>query len=406
MAGGNLFQGQDARSTLSSYLDNIEKEIRKKGSKYVLGVDHDEWLEYFKDTYEIYPLELLETEIRVDYKGRQGRIHRGQAQPPRYVFEISIPFKGHGFLFHLKPSTYSLYTRYGMVLCENFDGVLQHTVELPSEDTTQFHREKDEFLSFVRNNIPNVNRDVFWFNQQVEPKFKSVVQSIVSQNRKEMDFLKELNISIDKETTEVFQVPRLKQKIIKEPIIQKSAISGQVVTIPTVSIEFYEDVCKTISSVFKSVEKKPSIYRPKDEEAFRDYVLPVLETRYEGTTATGETFNMEGKTDILLRYKDGTNLFIAECKIWHGSKLAVEAIDQLFDRYLSWRDSKVALIFFVKEKKFTEIVRKVDEVVKTHKYFVSFNRQIDESSFEYTMHFPGDAEKTVTMRCMNFTFPD
>ena len=63
------------------------------------------------------------------------------------------------------------------------------------------------------------------------------------------------------------------------------------------------------------MERKPSLYEGKDEEGLRDVFVAMLETRFEGITATGETFNHCGKTDILLKYaEDGTNLFIAECK--------------------------------------------------------------------------------------------
>lgn len=109
--------------------------------------------------------------------------------------------------------------------------------------------------------------------------------------------------------------------------------------------KMYDDVLTIIYQVGKSWEKKPSVYQGKDEESLRDLLLTFLETRYEGTTATGETFNKNGKTDILLKYVDGTNLFIGECKFWHGASEFSKAINQLFDRYLTWRDSKVALIF-------------------------------------------------------------
>ena len=48
------------------------------------------------------------------------------------------------------------------------------------------------------------------------------------------------------------------------------------------------------------MEKKPALYKGKDEEGLRDQFIFVLETRYLSTTATGETFNRSGKTDILL----------------------------------------------------------------------------------------------------------
>jgi hypothetical protein len=42
----------------------------------------------------------------------------------------------------------------------------------------------------------------------------------------------------------------------------------------------------------------------------------------------GETFNFEGKTDILIRV-EALNVFIAECKLWKGEKQFLATIDQL-----------------------------------------------------------------------------
>lgn len=49
--------------------------------------------------------------------------------------------------------------------------------------------------------------------------------------------------------------------------------------------------------------------------------------------------------------------FVAECKMWTGSKAMGEAIKQL-DSYLTWRDCKTALIYFVRKKDFLQIIEK------------------------------------------------
>jgi hypothetical protein len=58
--------------------------------------------------------------------------------------------------------------------------------------------------------------------------------------------------------------------------------------------------------------------------------------------ATGETFNFQGKTDILIRV-EAKNVYIAECKFWKGEKTLLATLDQLLS-YLSWRDTKAALL--------------------------------------------------------------
>ncbi len=169
--------------------------------------------------------------------------------------------------------------------------------------------------------------------------------------------------------------------------------------------QMYEDVLKVLFQVGHSMERKPSLYRGKDEEALRDQFLMFIETRYEATTGTGETFNKSGKTDILLKYQDGTNLFVAECKFWTGEKDFQGAIDQLFDLYLTWRDSKAALLLFVKNKGFSSVVQKVRDEAKNHPYFVRPLPPREETSLAFEFHIPNDKQRLVRFAILLFAFP-
>ena len=102
--------------------------------------------------------------------------------------------------------------------------------------------------------------------------------------------------------------------------------------------------------------------------------------------------------------KDGSNLFIAECKIWHGQKQFLEAITQLFDRYLTWRDSKVALIFFVSNNDFTNVIKTARVEIAKHSYFLSECGERGESSFSYIFHLPNDKERKVYVELILFHF--
>jgi hypothetical protein len=88
-----------------------------------------------------------------------------------------------------------------------------------------------------------------------------------------------------------------------------------------------------------------------------------LNGQYEGK-ATGETFNGEGKTDVLIRHEGG-NIFIAECKFWRGEKAFLETIDQVLS-YLSWRDTKAALSISNKNRDFSSVLAKIKQVAPTH----------------------------------------
>ena len=97
------------------------------------------------------------------------------------------------------------------------------------------------------------------------------------------------------------------------------------------------------------------------------HFLLFLNGHFQGK-ATGETFNYEGKTDILIREND-KNVFIAECKFWHGEKVFNETIDQLLG-YTSWRDTKTAILIFNKNKDFTSVLKTIDAIAKRHPNFV------------------------------------
>ena len=109
----------------------------------------------------------------------------------------------------------------------------------------------------------------------------------------------------------------------------------------TFPVPEYSKILACIHSIGKMFERLPSTYAGKDEEALRDHILVSLQSIVSGS-ATGETFNKRGKTDILVRSVD-KNEFVGECKFWHGQAGFLETISQLLN-YLSWRDNKTAVI--------------------------------------------------------------
>jgi hypothetical protein len=115
-----------------------------------------------------------------------------------------------------------------------------------------------------------------------------------------------------------------------------------------------------------------------------------LNTHYEGR-AHAEAFNVQGKTDILIRH-EGRNLFICECKFWNGSEGFSGTIDQLF-RYTGWRDTKLAVVMFVREKGLTAILKKARTTLEAHQQFVAWKTAAEETELRATMHWPGDDDR-------------
>ena len=130
------------------------------------------------------------------------------------------------------------------------------------------------------------------------------------------------------------------------------------------SDENYEEILKAIKNTAMTWERTPNSYRYMGEEALRDALLASLNGLFPGR-ANGETFRKNGKTDISIENEERT-AFVAECKMWTGERTVPKALAQL-DSYLTWRDRKTALIYFVNRQDFLAIADKMQRVMNEQK---------------------------------------
>jgi hypothetical protein len=127
-----------------------------------------------------------------------------------------------------------------------------------------------------------------------------------------------------------------------------------------------------------------------------------LEPRFE-YSSTGETFNKSGKTDILVRHQK-SNIFVAECKFWGGAKKHFETIDQILS-YLTWRDSKTAIVYFMDTKEMAAPLKAIEESTSQHPCFVKFNCKKHDSWFDYTFHLTADKGVLLRLSILCFHLP-
>lgn len=167
---------------------------------------------------------------------------------------------------------------------------------------------------------------------------------------------------------------REQTKYIPEPVLEEG---------------IYQDVLETIRAWARTMERVPGTAGKLDEEELRDLLLGTLNAYWAGA-AGGELFNGAGKTDILIREGD-RNAFIGECKVWTGPKAVGAAIDQLLS-YLVWRDSKAALIFFIRTENSTATIDKLTEAVMAHPRYV-LTKKADRAGAVYEYVFTADDEE-------------
>ncbi|HVS94154.1 MAG TPA: hypothetical protein VHE59_19090 [Mucilaginibacter sp.] len=384
----------------------IKSEIEGRSKEYILGVDEFEFKKYLIDKYSLEPLKI---HFDKEFTGQpisgkewaEDQFYGKRYQRDIYTFTCTYPFSGTSSLFKVRPTQSFNMISYEIKV-EDWNNTVSFSFKIANLDQNEYNRLKNSAFSGSFANVDNINSFVVSCNQQIQFQIDQLFAKQKEKYLKENDFFAAINIPLDKNTQSIFTPPLLKKKDIPQPAVNKNQ---EFSSEPTMATTMYEDVLKIIYDAGKSMERKPSLYLNKDEEGLRDQFLFFLETRYDSVTATGETFNRDGKTDILLKYsKDGTNLFVAECKFWRGFQGFLDTISQLFDRYLSWRDSKVAIMIFVKNKDFTSVLKNIAAEIRNHQYYLKNNGQRGESSFSYIFRLPQDQEKQVLLEVMAFHY--
>jgi hypothetical protein len=182
------------------------------------------------------------------------------------------------------------------------------------------------------------------------------------------------------------------------PVVKDKAFAPE----PTLAQEEYEHILSVVKSWAISVERSPDAFRHMGEEDLRWQILVMLNSHYEGR-ATGETFNSQGKTDILIRDGD-RNVFIAECALWKGEAYLTEKIDQILG-YLHWRDTKAAIIIFNRNKSFSEVLAKVEPTVTAHACCKKLLKKIPDTEWRFLFGNKDDRNRELQLAVLLFDVP-
>jgi hypothetical protein len=196
-----------------------------------------------------------------------------------------------------------------------------------------------------------------------------------------------------------YAAPEVRRKIT--PRIP-AATPGNYKPEPVLEEAEYQHILSVIEGMAKTMERDPRVFQKLNEESLRTMFLVPLNGHYQGD-ATGETFNFTGKTDILIRSGD-RNIFIAECKFWGGLAKMVETVDQLLG-YLSWRDSKTAIIVFNRNRDFSKVLQTIPDAMRGHPNFQKDEGKHGDTRFRYVFRHKDDVAKVLHVTVMVFDVP-
>lgn len=403
-----LFCSKDWSSVERAQGDAIDQEVDAYHADKLLNTSDDALVDYFVRKYRLDVPELQvdkiiadQNEVQIDVSGDSMRYISDRSRPffiKGTQIEVEIPFDGEAEFFRIQPSTFSMSPPSGKVRGDRLVlGIRGDNLE--GDQIRQFI---DRAIAEIQQNLSRLRSSAEGFNATIASRAQDRITFRKTKLLRDRDLVAGLGFAMKPrgEASKTYASPEVRRKIA--PVSQPPASTAPFVPEPALSDEQYRSILEVMANMVRVMELSPSAFAHTDEEAIRMHFLVQLNGRYQGQ-ASGETFNYEGKTDILIKDK-GRNIFIAECKFWRGEKAFSETIDQLLG-YLSWRDTKAALIIFNRNKEFSAILAKLKSTTEAHPNCKKFVRQISETSWEYLFSHRDDPARDMAITVMAFDVP-
>ncbi len=402
------FSEYDGYSMLENQKSAIAQEIKQQNDDYILNVNKEEYIQHLVSKFRIELLEIHKDQLSVSSREEQipAEMHpndyfmnRGTSYA-RDVLTFHLPFSGDEQLLKFRASLYTM----SAPLITVEDNCICFKIINFNLTPDRIRQESDNTINSIISQNANLERDLNTFNNSIEAIATQAFDARKQQLLQKNDLMSALCVPVRQagNTSSTFSVPTQRTKAIAEkpkPTVKEKGYTPE----PTIDNTIYVQILKIIHDVGKQFERLPSTYSGKEEEHLRDHMLLILEPNFEGS-ATGETFNKSGKTDILLRH-EGKNVFIAELKFWHGQKRFLETITQLLG-YLTWRDSKSAIVMFVRNKNFSSVLETAKESIKEHPNYLGYVSEEEEGWYHYRFHINDDENREVKLSLMLFHIPE
>jgi hypothetical protein len=409
MARGNhLFCDVDYFRLQDAQRRAMQAELASMDGNRLLNTNGDDLVAYFVGKFGIEVPQLLEDKMSVDQREAQRDV---SGDPRRSFFldragpvvvtgaeiSVDIPFSGDPQMFKVQPSTSNSRPPVGFVN----DNTLTFRCWGDNLTSEGIQRQFAGWLSDVKQWLEWQRNSFRDFNAALEREARQAFERRRQQLLANHNLVACLGIPLKPrpDALVTYTAPEVKRKLAPK---LPPATAGSYKPEPALDEAQYEHILTVIQSMVKVMERSPRAFHNLDEEALRMHFLVQLNGHYEGQ-ATGETFNYQGKTDILIRSGD-RNIFIAECKVWGGQSRLTEAIDQLLG-YLSWRDSKAAILLFNRNREFSRVLAAIPEAVRGHPNFKGEEVRQGETGFRYSFRHKDDPAKILHLTVLAFDVP-
>lgn len=397
-SGNVLFHEGELHLWLRARLEEAVREVEGLAEGQLLGTPLDDLLDYFSKKLQVEMVAVDREAITVQEHGDVavsksdfGRAYVGHDHGVAFC----VPFTGNPELFRYQGSTLtSMYPRAEV-------GASDLTIRIVSEqaDASAIRQKLDRELHLIQQWLGGVAPMVSDYNKQVMNEARKHLEARKSRVLERDKLVASIGFPVRPHGQQAVHVPLSRKRIVPSlPQPQPGGFRPE----PAISDDAYEAILRTMHQMTLVMERNPASFAAADEETIRTHFLVSLNGQYEGA-ATGETFNGNGKTDILIRVEN-KNVFIAECKFWKGPDSLAKALDQLMG-YMSWRDTKCAVVVLVRDTEMTTVLSKVPEVVRQHSLFKREKPITEATWFRAVLRHREDQSREVLVTVMVFSVP-
>ena len=299
------FADGDVHPTFRNMMEKTVREIEALESDYVLKASLVELEEYYASKVRVTPLALFAedhyidkqegTQIDVTHDIRYGGFGDERITVKGTVLDIAVPFTGDPGLWRIRPSTFSMS---GYPELEVREGVVVFSCCF-RDDSPEPERLKDEIERTIKSlgdAVATLASDVMKHNREATQRIREAIDRKLTKARVAVDAVTSLGIPLrQRAVPETFVVPTKKRKSpVSRPLVPTEKFTQE----PVMEQEVYEHILGVLKSMALVIERSPSSFASLDEETIRTHCLIQLNGHYEGL-ATGETFNLSGKTDSI-----------------------------------------------------------------------------------------------------------
>lgn len=378
-----LFERGETTASFKATLDSIKRNIDNLSNEKICGMDIDELEEYYVTENRIEEIQLFKDNITKELSETKIKEYnhfyqRGyeELEPQYYLIDgyvvtFTIPFDGDENLLYLRPSCFYMSkfevdnvippteSDYGKIIIS----IKFKKRELQENENSNEYVQKRFYqeIKTYYETIDRINQEAKNYNVKLPSTIKKYLAKRLEKANDYLQMRERLELPLELNPNAPNSKPLLLKKVKKKKEVAFPKQNKPIAEYE-ISNSDYENIKNIISLACISMEKSARTFTKLLEEELRDIILSNLNTHYQGS-ASGETFNKIGKTDIYIPFENKA-AYIAECKIWHGSKKFLEAIDQLCG-YTTWRDTKTSLVIFNKNNKdFNALLDSINQSLK------------------------------------------